>query len=101
MSTYKNQGMDRRTLLALPFASAFPLRAKAANDPRKFRVSLGEWSLHKAIGRRLISNLDFPRVAREQFGIEGLEFVNFLWEAPTADYVQRVKRAMNSTATKA
>ena len=49
----------------------------------------------------LITNLDFPRIAREQFGIEGLEFVNQLWEAPTSDYVRRLKRNMASTGTKA
>ena len=48
-----------------------------------------------------MTNLDFPRIAREQFGIEGLEFVNQLWEAPTSDYVQRLKRNMASTGTKA
>lgn len=93
--------MNRRSLFGLPFLASLPLHGRAANEPRKIRISLCQWSLHKAMGRRLISNLDFPRVAREQFGIEGLEFVNFLWEAPTSDYVQRVKRAMSSTATKA
>ncbi len=92
--------MNRRALLGTPFLAALPHHVRGAND-RKIRISLGEWSLRRAIGRRLISNLDFPRIAREQFGIEGLEFVNFLWEAPTADYVQRLKRAMSSTATKA
>ena len=93
--------MNRRSLFGLPVLAALPLQGRAANETRKIRISLGQWSLHKAMGRRLISNLDFPRVAREQFGIEGLEFVNYLWEVPTSDYVQRVKRAMSSTATKA
>jgi len=93
--------MNRRTLFGLPLLAALPMQSRAANDTRRIRISLGQWSLHKAMSRRLLSNLDFPRVAREQFGIEGLEFVNFLWEAPTADYVQRVKRAITSTATKA
>ena len=93
--------MNRRTLFGLPLLAALPVQSRAANDTRRIRISLGQWSLHKAMSRRLLSNLDFPRVAREQFGIEGLEFVNFLWEAPTADYVQRVKRAITSTATKA
>ncbi|MEO8130566.1 MAG: TIM barrel protein [Bryobacteraceae bacterium] len=93
--------MNRRSVLGLPLLGALPLQSRAVSDTRRIRISLGQWSLHKAMGRRLLSNLDFPRVAREQFGIEGLEFVNFLWEAPTADYVQRVRRAMASTATKA
>jgi L-ribulose-5-phosphate 3-epimerase len=71
-----------------------------AAEPR-FRISLAEWSLHRAIQSRLMTSLDFPRVAREQFGIEGLEFVNQLWEAPTQSYVQRLKANIQKTGTKA
>ena len=66
---------------------------------RKFKISLAQWSLHKAIQSRLITNLDFPRIAREQFGIEGLEFVNTLWGSPTSDYVRTLKRNMKQTGT--
>jgi sugar phosphate isomerase/epimerase len=66
----------------------------------KFHVSLAQWSLHKAIQSRLITNLDFPRIAREHFGIEGLEFVNTLWGSPTADYIGTVRRHMHETGTK-
>jgi L-ribulose-5-phosphate 3-epimerase len=82
-------------LAGLP-ASSVPLRA--AED--KFRISLAEWSIHRAIGSRFVVNLDFPRIAREQFGIEGLEFVNALWEAPTQSYVRRLKSNMDKTGTK-
>jgi L-ribulose-5-phosphate 3-epimerase len=50
-----------------------------------FKISLAEWSIHKALFNkdvaekefgREIHNLDFPRIAREQFGIAGVEFVN-------------------------
>lgn len=68
-------------------------------EPR-FRIGLAEWSLHVAIQSRLITNLDFPRVAREHFGIEGLEFVNTLWEPPTQDYLRRLKAAVQKTGTR-
>jgi L-ribulose-5-phosphate 3-epimerase len=90
--------MDRRKLLGLGAGIPFLSLGQAAG---KFKTSLAEWSLHKAIQSRLMTNLDFPRIAREQFGIEGLEFVNQLWEAPTSDYVRRLKRNMSSTGTKA
>jgi hypothetical protein len=73
--------MNRRSFLKS--TALVPGLAPAAE--RKFRISLAEWSIHKAIGSRMINNLDFPRIAREQFGIEGLEYVNGLWEAPTQD----------------
>ena len=78
--------MKRRSFLAAtglaPFASS---QTGTQPAPKKFRVSLAEWSVHKAIQSRLIANLEFPRIAREHFGIEGLEFVNTLWGSPTSD----------------
>ncbi|MBM3744309.1 MAG: sugar phosphate isomerase/epimerase [Acidobacteria bacterium] len=90
--------MKRRSLLKTSFlaaGAALPLRAA----PARFRISLAQWSIHKAIQSRMITNLDFPRIAREQFGIEGLEFVNGLWEAPTQDYLRRLKASMQKTGT--
>lgn len=91
--------LTRRSLFqafAAVGARALPLKAANSN----IRISLAEWSFHRAIASRLMTNLDFPRVAREQFGIEGLEFVNGLWAAPTQDYVQSLKSAMQKTGTK-
>jgi L-ribulose-5-phosphate 3-epimerase len=93
--------MQRRHFLplcGLGFAPAMPTWGQGTTG-KKFRISLAQWSLHKAIQSRLISNLDFPRMAREQFGIEGLEFVNALWEAPTEGYLQRLKNNMKQTGT--
>jgi len=91
--------MNRRTLLGL--GAALPTLGFAqATAGKRYQISLAQWSLHRAIRSRLMTNLDFPRVAREQFGIEGLEFVNQLWEAPVSDYVRRLKGNMASTGTK-
>jgi L-ribulose-5-phosphate 3-epimerase len=90
--------MNRRDLLKSGALLAAPQAARTAPE-RKFRISLAEWSVHRAIRSRFITNLDFPRIAREQFGIEGLEFVNQLWEAPTQDYVRKLKSNARSTGT--
>ncbi len=95
--------MNRRTFFktaAAPAVAALPSVASAQGGAAKFRISLAEWSIHRAIGSRMVTNLDFPRIAREQFGIEGLEFVNGLWEAPTADYVAELKKNMNAHGSK-
>lgn len=79
----------------LALAGSLPvLPSVALGQEKKFRTSLAEWSLHKSIRSRLMSNMDFPQVAREQFGIGGLEFVNQLWEAPTQAYIARLKGQM-------
>ncbi|MGH9631540.1 MAG: sugar phosphate isomerase/epimerase family protein [Bryobacteraceae bacterium] len=106
--------INRRTVLSLSLAALANQAAAQESVPpppglgpkggsgkeSRFETSLAEWSLHKAIQSRLITNLEFPRIAREQFGIEGLEFVNALWQAATADYVRRLKQNMNDTGTK-
>jgi sugar phosphate isomerase/epimerase len=91
--------MNRRNFLKSAGALAVPF-AGAAAQGAKFRISLAEWSIHKAIRAHTLSNLDFPQVARERFGIEGLEFVNQLWEAPTQEYLARLKQNMAKTGTK-
>ncbi len=95
--------MNRRNFLmsaAAPLAAALPPAASAQTPAQKFRISLAEWSIHRAIGSHMVTNLDFPRIAREHFGIEGLEFVNGLWEVPTQEYIARLKKRMADTGTK-
>jgi sugar phosphate isomerase/epimerase len=77
------------------------LGGAAAQQKKWFQISLAEWSIHKAVRSGQVKNLDFPKLAREKFGIEGLEFVNTLWEVPTQGYVRRLMRNMQSTGTKA
>src|SRR5262245_41113719 len=91
--------MQRRAFFSATALAPFAAAQTGAQPSRKLRISLAQWSLHKAIQSRLITNLDFPRIAREQFGIEGLEFVNSLWGSPTADYVRSLKRNMTQSGT--
>jgi sugar phosphate isomerase/epimerase len=41
-----------------------------------YEISLAEWSLHKALFAKQITNLDFPELARKEFGIGIVEYVN-------------------------
>ena len=61
----------------MPTAASF--RLPASRRPARSassRISLAEWSLHKALFAKKIDNLEFPRIAKEDEGIEGVEFVN-------------------------
>jgi len=90
--------MNRRHALKAIAATALaPLAARAANT--RFKISLAEWSIHKAIHSRKLTNLDFPKVAHD-FGIEGLEFVNQLWGAPTQGYIGQLKKRMKDNGCK-
>ena len=65
---------------------------QGSEQPLKFKISLAGWSLHKAIYGNLVKMLDFPRIARQTFGLEAIELVNTLFEVPTQDYVARLKK---------
>lgn len=54
-----------------------------------FRISLAQWSLHKALFAGTIDNLDFPREAKRTYGIEAVEYVNqfFKDKAKDLDYL--------------
>ncbi len=41
-----------------------------------FGISLAQWSLHRALYDGKLDHLDFPRVARREFGIDAVEYVN-------------------------
>ncbi len=62
--------------------------AAAAGDPL-FRISLAEWSLHKAIFAGELVNLDFPVVARRDYGIDAVEYVSqlFLDRRSDSEYI--------------
>ncbi|MGC8640303.1 MAG: sugar phosphate isomerase/epimerase family protein [Isosphaeraceae bacterium] len=68
-----------------------------AADSGAFKISLAEWSLHRALFAGKISNLDFPRIAREEYGIEGAEFVNQFFKDKAHDhaYLKDLKSRAN------
>ena len=70
-----------------------PLALAAAVEPR-FKISLAEWSLHKTLFANKISNLDFPKIAKEEFGIDGVEYVNqfFKDKAKDTTYLTDLKK---------
>jgi sugar phosphate isomerase/epimerase len=56
------------------------------------KISLAQWALVEEIRAGKWKTLDFPRVAKEDFGINGIEFVNTLFEVPTETYLQTLKK---------
>jgi len=56
----------------LPAAQA----ARAAEGEHLFKISLDEWSLHKALLAGKLKNIDFAKYSKDQFGIDAIEYVN-------------------------
>ena len=50
-----------------------------------FDISLAEWSLHKELNAKKITNLDFPEIARKEFGISIVEYVNQFFKDKAED----------------
>jgi L-ribulose-5-phosphate 3-epimerase len=55
-------------------------------------VSLAQWSLIEEWRAGKWKTLDFPRLAREDFDLNGVEFVNTLFEVPTEGYLKQLKQ---------
>lgn len=80
-------GMLAPSLVGTQTARAEALRI------RKNGISLAQWALVDEVRQGKWKTLDFPRVAREEFGISGIEFVNTLFEGPTTmNYLNTLKK---------
>lgn len=58
-------------------------------------ISIAQWSLVDEIRQGLWTTLDFPKLAREEFDINGIEFVNTLFDVPHMDYLNQLKKNAN------
>ncbi len=65
-------------------ALAWPGQALGARA-ELFRISLAQWSFHRALRSGTLDHLDFAKVARTQFGIEAIEFVNTFFKERARD----------------
>ncbi|MBC8154406.1 MAG: TIM barrel protein [Bacteroidetes bacterium] len=57
-----------------------------------FEISLAEWSLHRTLRSGKITNLDFPGIAKKEFGISTVEYVNqfFMDKAKDTAYLNEL-----------
>lgn len=84
MSVSRRQFIKQAAAVAATAALAPPRAAQAHREPA-LEVSLAEWSLHKALRSGELTNLDFPGVARQQFGIGVVEYVNQFFKDKAQD----------------
>lgn len=55
-------------------------------------ISLAQWALVDEVKAGKWKTLDFPAVARKEFGLNGIEFVNTLFEVPTEGYLRQLRK---------
>ncbi len=101
-----SEGIGRRTFLGhAATASAIiaglpvltrPLAALGRTN-RLFEISLAQWSLHRTFRRGRMEHIDFAQIAREEFGISAIEYVNsfFKDKAQDAAFLAEMNRRAN------
>jgi len=61
-----------------------PKGPAAAAEPI-FRISLAEWSLHRALGKGDLDTPGFVRAARDVYGLDAVEYVNSFLKRQVGD----------------
>lgn len=100
----------RQLLCAASFAAAYGMTGSSMQAQEKkgfFEVSLAQWSLNREFfGRSGVTKLDpkdFPAIAKKEFGIEAVEFVNQFYKdvVRSSDYLSDLKKRSSDVGVKA
>ncbi len=102
--------MKRRKFLKLATTStttlAFPgvmsSILSGCSNPKLFKISLAEWSLHRTLQSGKIDHLDFCKVAKNDFGLDAVEYVNsfFFDNAQDQSYLKEMKQRADDLGVK-
>jgi sugar phosphate isomerase/epimerase len=101
---------SRRTFLQASAAAAavsvLPVVKAVAEEKSKaeplFKISLAEWSLNKTLFGKKLDNLDFAKTAKEDYGIDAIEFVNQFFKDKAKDekYLAELKKRAGDLGVK-
>jgi L-ribulose-5-phosphate 3-epimerase len=95
--------LTRRSFLAASAAAAAAPGLLARGRAVPFKISLAQWSLHRAFGRRGNATLDplkFAEVSAKSYGITAVEYVNQFYAAKKKDeeYLKDLKKVADENA---
>ena len=77
---------------------SLPIGLSCENKKKmEFKISLAEWSLHRMLYSGELDHLEFCEIAREQFDLDAVEYVNsfFFDKAEDFDYLKEMKNRAN------
>lgn len=95
MNLNRRQFLSRSAILSAGAAFSACTGDSDSGDPSittqkgpSYKISLAQWSLHRALKSGELDNLDWPAYTKENFNIHALEWVNqfFFEEHPTLGY---------------
>jgi hypothetical protein len=86
----------------LTAAAALPQLAFGQSKEPPFKISLAEWSLHRTLKEGKLDNRDFAKTAKQDYGIEAIEYVNQFWMDKAQDkaYVAELKKRSEDLGVK-
>jgi sugar phosphate isomerase/epimerase len=84
--------MKKRSLLITLLLAAI-ISFNCFAQEQVYKISLAEWSLNRSIGKGTITNMDFPRIAKETYGLDAVEYVStfFKGKGEDTEYLTKLK----------
>jgi len=67
------------------------LKAGMNNSDMFFKISIAEWSLHKMLFAKELTNLEFPGFSKKNFDIHAVEYVNQFFKDAGKEYLTELK----------
>lgn len=61
------------------------INVNSFGQKEQYKISLAEWSLHRALDKGTITNLDFPRIAKMTYGLDAVEYVSIYFKGKGED----------------
>jgi len=98
--------LDRRDFLrtsaGISLAATLPLRADDKAGKPLFLISLAQWSLHRAFFGKKLDPLDFPVLAKRDYGIDAVEYVNqfYMGKVKDKEYIAQLKKRAEDNGVK-
>ena len=83
-STAASMAVATHVMTGRVLAKPSPVKQMADKSPL-FDISIAQWSLHRRLQSGKMDNLDFAKVAKEEFGISALEYVNQFFKDKAKD----------------
>ena len=87
---------------AIAFAGIGTTIFSGCSKSKSFKISLAEWSLHRSLQTGKMDHLDFYSVAKNEFNISAVEYVNsfFFDKAKNQSYLNEMKTRADDLGVK-
>jgi L-ribulose-5-phosphate 3-epimerase len=90
----RREFLKHATVATAALGVASRASGRTPTAPQPFSISLAEWSLHRALFGKQLDHLDFAKTAKNDYGIEAVEYVNQFFKDKGKDraYIAEMKK---------